>query len=260
MADLVIRDAQRPPLREMALRAFQGLMVEHLCRYAPQHSRGIGPAAVRDVVLRGMERAATYGFTKRGPVRFYLELMMLMGSGFDTDPQLPRTMAGILRSGGVDDQLPRADRLHGELLGHMRAVLGPDNRHARAAVARLRTMSSAGLELSLARLERDVLRVFEQVYPERCALTETSALLALVGSARRLAVANGLDPLRGTALCGVLMFELGHRCFDDPLYPWLSRALMAPGGGDPLARTEHLEAKAQAYLALIGRRLERGTR
>jgi len=35
---------------------------------------------------------------------------------------------------------------------------------------------------------------------------------------------------------------------------------MAPGGGDPLARTEHLEAKAQAYLALIGRRLERGTR
>ena len=260
MNELVIREAQRKPLRELALRAFESRMVEHLFGFSPQHCRGIGEAAVRDVVRRGIERAARYAFTQRGPVRFYLELMLLMGSGFDTDPQLPRAMAEILRSGGVADQLARADRLHGELQQHMRTVLGPDNCHARAAIARLRTMSSAGLPLSDERLEQDVLRVFEQVYPQRCAITDPTALRTLVASARRLATTARLDVRRGTALCSLLMFELGHACFDDPLYPWLSRSLREPVGDDAIARTEHLETKAMTYLALIARRLERGSR
>ena len=260
MQELVIRDAQRKPLREAALRAYQSRMVEHLFGFSPQHCRGIGEAAVRKVVLVGMERATAYGFTQRGPVRFYLELMLLMGSGFDNDPQLPRAMADLLGGGGQSDQLQRADWLHGELIIHMRAVLGPGNSHARAAIERLRSLSSTEMALSEAHLEDELLRLFEQIYPQRCALTDGAALRALVAQARRLAAASRLDSRRGTALCALLMFELGHRCFEDPLYPWLSRSLEQGAGGDPVTRTEHLEGKAKTYLALVARRLQRGTR
>ncbi len=259
MVQLVIRDEQRKLFREAALLAFRDRMVEHLFRFSPQHCRGIGEAAVREVVTRGLAASAQYGFTQRGPVRFYLELMLLLGSGFDTDPQLPRAMVEILREGSVADQLPRADRVHTELLRHMHAVLGPDNAHARAAVERLRSMSSANLALTDERLEDDVLRVFQQCYPERCALAEPGALQAVIASARALAAAASLDIRTGTALCSLLMFELGHRCFDDPLYPWLSRALREGPGDGSTARTESLEAKAKTYLALVARRLQRGT-
>lgn len=260
MAELVIRDEQRMLFRKLALGAFQDRMVEHLFRFSPQHCRGIGGAAVREVVSHGLAASARYGFTQRGPVRFYLELMLLLGSGFDTDPQLPRPMTEILRAGGVTDQLPRADRLHDELLRHMRAVLGPNNDHARAAIERLRSMSSAGLALTDEQLEHDVLRLFQQVYPERCALAEPAALQNVIASARALAAAAALETRRGTALCSLLMFELGHRCFDDPLYPWLSRALHEGPGDGSTARTERLEVKAKTYLALVARRLERGSR
>lgn len=261
MAELVIRDEQRKPFRELALAAFEDRMFEHLFAFSPQHCRGIGAAAVHQVVGSGLATAARYGFTQRGPVRFYLELMLLLGSGFDTDPQLPRPMAEILCAGGIADQLVRADRLHGALLQHMRAVLGPGNRYARAAIERLRAMSSATLVLSADRLHDDVLRLFEQCYPERCALAEPAALSRLIAAARSLAATARLDQRRGTALCSLLMFELGHRCFDDPLFPWLSRALDdAVRADDPVARTERLEARAKTYLALVARRLERGSR
>jgi len=260
MSQLVIRDAQRPALRAVSLQTFRERMVEHLFAFSPQHCAGIGEAAVQEVVALGIERSAQHGFSQRGPVRLYLEMMLLMGSHFDTDPQLPLPMADLLRDRDKAAQLDRADRLHGELLRHMRQALGRANRHARAAIDRLRTMSSSALELRDEHLERDVLRVFGQVYPERFALAGPAALALLVARARALAAAESLDLRRGTALTGLLMFELGHRCFEDPLYPWLARALLETRGQDPVARTEHLEAKAKTYLALIARRLERGVR
>jgi hypothetical protein len=40
-------------------------------------------------VRRGVARAVELGFTKRGPIRLFLELEWLFGTGFDTDPQIP---------------------------------------------------------------------------------------------------------------------------------------------------------------------------
>lgn len=191
MIPLVIRDARRAPLRELARHTFGQRMVEHLLVFSPQHCAGIGEAAVRSVVIDGVERAARYGFTQHGPVRLFLEMMLLMGSHFDTDPQLPPPIARALQAGDGTDQLDRADRVHAELLGHMRAALGVDNRHARAAIARLCTMASMALALDERRLESDVLRLFEQVYPERCALAEPAALARLVVRARSLACGGG---------------------------------------------------------------------
>ena len=44
---------------------------------------------MRREIRFGLERAGSYGFTIRGPVRFYIELMVRLGCDFDTDPPYP---------------------------------------------------------------------------------------------------------------------------------------------------------------------------
>ena len=44
---------------------------------------------MRKAIHFGTGQTFSHGFNFRGPVRLYLELMVLFGSHFDTDPQYP---------------------------------------------------------------------------------------------------------------------------------------------------------------------------
>ena len=84
-----IRKEQMAALDRAALKAFEDELVRHLQDFDPKHTTVLDEDGVRQVIRLGMERAAKYGLTNRGPIRFYIELMFLFGSDFDTDPWLP---------------------------------------------------------------------------------------------------------------------------------------------------------------------------
>src|SRR5207302_709278 len=71
---LEIRSEQITVFEQAALEAFEDEMVEHLKKFSPEHCEVMGEPRVRSVIQLGMARAKTYGFTNRGPVRFYLEM------------------------------------------------------------------------------------------------------------------------------------------------------------------------------------------
>lgn len=86
---LIIRKETMEVFEEALLRNFEDEMVQHIKQFTPRHSEIIGEQCVRQVAKMGIERARQYGLTNRGPVRFYIELMFMLGSNFDTDPQYP---------------------------------------------------------------------------------------------------------------------------------------------------------------------------
>src|SRR5271165_3956697 len=84
---LVIRTEQMETFRDAARRTFENDMVAHLSQFSPPLFRTLGEEQLRCAIRFGTCRAAGHGFTFRGPVRLYLEAMLLFGSHFDTDPQ-----------------------------------------------------------------------------------------------------------------------------------------------------------------------------
>jgi len=254
---LVIRAEQMDMLKEAALRSFEDAMVRHLYLFAPHHCEGIGEENVRRVIRLGLERSAAYGFTARGPVRFYLELMFMFGSHFDTDPQLPRWTAEILQDGTIDDQMLRADRLHERTLDYLRVVAGPDNAYARKAVQNFRVIAAQPLPFSAETLVNGLLTAMQQLYPERYTYVGEEALRALIEEGRTMAERQAMMTVRGVTLCSLLMFELGHGCFNDPLYPWIARTFDGQTD-DPNQRVQRLERRVMAYLELILKRLAQG--
>jgi hypothetical protein len=243
---LVIRNGQMQRMEAGALQSFEDELVQQMTTFAPRHSAVIGAGGVRQVVQLGMERAAAYGLTNRGPSRFYVEMMFMFGSDFDTDLQLPWAR-GVLTNEAITDQMRRADTLHDELLAYLDQVYGADDRYLFEAMRRLKTIGREDHPITEENFDRYIIATLSRVFPQKCAYLGDRLLRALIQRGTELAAAHAVTSKRGAALFVALMFAIGQGFANDPLFPWIS-ATLHDANFAPNQRAERLQAKVMVYL------------
>ena len=188
-----------------------------------------------------------HGFNWRGPVRFYLELMFMLGSYFDTDPQLPTWASNVL--GDQDaDQLRRAEMLYEGTIEFLDQVSGPGHRNALDALSRLAQIAEQPPPVFGENFSDGLLRLMREVYPEKYDYVGEQPHRVLVERGTELADSYEIASHRGITLFCVLMFAIGHGFHKDPLYPWIARTLGDNRIDDPDKRAFRLESRARTYL------------
>jgi hypothetical protein len=242
---LVISKAQMTAFQQAALLRFENEMVVHSQDFAPELSKVLGEAQLRVAVRGAVARADSYGFTNRGPIRLFIELMFLFGSAFDTDPQYPWA-ASILRESS--EQMQRAERLYEKVLDYQEKVSGPDALNTREALKSLDLLSKQTLTYSANDFVPSMLREMSLTFPQKAAYLGDEALQALIRESCTVAQQARFSTARSYTLIVALMFAFGHGCVDDPLYPWIANTLRDGKIVDPAARAEHLEKKALTWL------------
>lgn len=245
---LTIRPQQEQAFRKASLRRFEDEMVEHLNAFAPKHCEVIGEPAVRNVIQLGMDRAKRYGFTHRGPVRSYLELMVMFGSYFDSDPQLP-WVGEILNDRSQPDQMARADRLYHRTEEYLDEVVGPDNEYYMESLRRISQARIEDFPVSGGDFEGAAVKALNTFYPQKCESMEQPRLRILIQGCIKNATEYGVSTWSAVLLFIVLAFTLGYGCAADPQFPWIGTTLNDARLGDPNARAARLHKKATAYLA-----------
>lgn len=160
---LIIRDEQMKVFEEVALRSYEDEMVQHIKQFTPRHSEIIGEPAVRQVIRKGIEQAKEYGLTNRGPVRFYIELMFMLGSYFDTDPQYPWAEE-ILTNSEITDQMQRADRLYEKAMDFIDKVSGLNHKYEEEAIRRFSQMRFEDFSMS----KNEIVMHLKRIYPQKC--------------------------------------------------------------------------------------------
>jgi hypothetical protein len=163
---MIIREAQIETLRLSTLRAFENEMLEHLANFSPPVFKAVGGDQLREVIRLGIKRSSEYGLTFRGPVRLYLELMLLFGSRFDTDPQY-LWVAEVLEDQEAASQMQRADRLYGKTLEYRERVGGPNDAYTLQALCRIPAIAEQELQVSQSTLVQDLKAEIARIYPER---------------------------------------------------------------------------------------------
>ena len=194
---------------------------------------------------QAMARAAGYGFTNRGPIRLFIELMFLCGSAFDNDPQYP-ALSRVLRSS--DDQMDRAEQIHEGFLDYLERVSGPGAANVRKALRDFLTFARESVTFSAKDFVAGVLQEMTRTFPQKAAYVGEEGLTALIHEGVAEAQKYGFVTVRAQAMVAVLMFAFGHGCTYDPLYPWISRTLRDPRIIDSTARAGRLEKKAVTWL------------
>ncbi len=244
---IMIRDRQMEVLQSASLQNFENTMVRHIEKFTPPHYRILGEAGVRDVIRLGIERAQQYELTYRGPTRFYIEMMFMFGSFFDTDPQLPWAQH-ILTDDQIGDQMERSEQLYAKTTDYLEKAAGPESAYSKRALRAIRKRVDDPVSFSTEFFENEMLLEMQRIYPEKYIYVGEMALRDLIREGSQTAKSYSVEKERGVALFVVLMFAIGHGFAEDPLFPWISGTLQNPKIDHPDKRVQRLESKSITYL------------
>ena len=243
---LVIRKEQIEILEAAASGNFEASLVEHIKKVARRHTDVIGDAGTRAIVKSGLERAKSYGMTKRGPARFFVEMIFLFGSEFDTDPLLPWA-SGVLTNPSISDQMERADILHEAMMEFVEAVAGKEKQHLLASMRRFNKSRLEDYQTQGTSFDAAIKEMLKANFPERYEFIGEEGMATLIENGKEEARSRLIKSAKGAALLIVLMFQLGHAATRDPLFPWISETLNDESVADPNERIKNLRAKAVRY-------------
>lgn len=244
---LTLSDSQMQAFAQTARTGFEAEMLAHLEAAAPGPFQPIGKAPVADAIPPGVDRARGYGLDRRGPVRLYLELMLLLGSGFATDPQYPWATEAL--GGGRDaPQMPRALRLYEAGQQYLKRAFGPEDACLHKAYGEIADYLRMPWDALVQDLAEDLRAQLKWVWPEKAACVGDSALRTLVQGSIADAQARGIGTPRGCGLMALLRFALGHHCCDDPLHPWIRASLAPRPNDDDRAAEGRLQDATRAWL------------
>lgn len=244
---LVLTQPQMQAFKEAALRRFEDDMVAHLRQFAKRHCEVIGEAAVRKAIRLGIERARKYGLGNRGPVRFYIELMFMYGSDFDTDPQC--AWAGsVLNDASFADPMAKAEQLYHNAMAFTDEAAGGGYVYAKNALRRVQGLAFEDLPPPDNLFEAAMFDRLAQMHPEKVRALGEAATRKVIACGRRLPAGLSLAPERGAALCVGCVFALGHGFGHDPLLPWIERTITNDAIADPHTRAKRLHSRIMTYL------------
>ncbi len=243
-----IHAEQVKAFEQAAWLSFEAEMMEHSKEFSPLLCDVLGDEQVRVVVRTAIHRAWEHGFTNRGPIRLFIELTFLCGSGFDNDPQY--AFAGeALR--GSEDQMARAEKLHAGHNVYLEEVSGPEAIHVREALHGLAALVREPLPFGLKDLDSGLHSELQRIFPRKARYVGDAGNTMLIEEAKTVAAHYGLTEARQVTLIVVLMSAFGHACAEDPLYPWIAITLQDGKIPTPKGRAERLERKAVTWLTHV---------
>jgi hypothetical protein len=70
-------------------RRFVDRMVAHIAEFFPSRFQELGEQAVREWIEDGIQRASQYRIRSERDVCKFIDIMIVFGRNFDTDPQCP---------------------------------------------------------------------------------------------------------------------------------------------------------------------------
>lgn len=219
-----VRSEQLQTLAATSATSFEADMVLHLRKMSPGIHRVVGDEVFRTAIANAIKRTGSYGFTNRGPIRLYLELQILLGHNFDTDPQYTPA-AAILRKGDFTDQMPRAERLFEWSRDTWGIVAGPDYQHARDALSSLRDRDFEKFRLPPGDPVNPLAQLLAGIHPQKAKRVSGAAIEAIAAKGVHAAARAQVTSDPGIALVCGLMFALGHGILTDPYYPWIHGTL-----------------------------------
>lgn len=214
-----------------------------LRKYFELPCRVAGEACVRETIRLGVERARAWGLTLEASAQSYIDHMILLGSHFDRDPQLPWAKEILERP---QPELVRLDSLHAQTQDFLARTAGTDSRNLFLAVARARrTQLDPQITAPPSTAVNEVSFWLKRLYPEKFRRV-AHTIPALIAHAEATGLSFGFTEPRALARLLGLMFLAGGGVCEEPMMPWVG-IIVRDQAKSAVEREEELWRSLAAY-------------
>ena len=276
---MIIRKTQIEVLEKTAVNNFAAAMAQHCEKFSPHLTKTLNRKQLKEAVHFNIKKAETYGFDQRGPVRFFIDLAIVLGSGFDTDPQYPWITEVLNQEKETDSgsentdepevaypqipgaekpsenqksQLQRAEDIFTKTSEYLKNVDGENNKYTLEALQILSNqLEKDALNFQREGFDAGILKLMKEIHPRKYKETGEEALRELIRQNRKkaLEIYKFRSP-RAVALIVVLAFAFGHEFDIDPFLPWIAKTLNKENM-PPEEKAEELEKRAVIWLKAV---------
>ena len=242
-----IRKEQEAVLGAAAREHFENEMMAHCQKFSPPLCATLEEPQLRLAIQYAIENAERYGLTTQGPVRLYIEMAMLFGSDFDSDPQYPWAKE-ILTNKELFIQSEKADQLFAKTLEYLDLVVGDDDVHTLKALERISVYAQMTPAYSTDQYASSMQDDIAMLYPEKADYIGTTAIGSLIRKGEAKSIQYDMTSANDWVVVTILMFCFGYHCEQDPFYPWIHNTFTDEKITDPEKRIKRLKKKAVTWL------------
>jgi hypothetical protein len=228
---MIITNQQLKAFQQVSFntQGFVDYMLTHLKKHFPVQSRLLQDERLTNFIKAGMVQAGSWGFVTTYQYCLFIDVMVMLGSGFDSDIQI-QWFRQILerRTLDADDKI---DLLYQETMTYLDAVVGKGMVFPMKQLeymANLPESKMAGQKPGPG-FEEDLVNELSKLWPQKYHASGKANLIKLVASGIQQAGAYGLKGENSIAYFIHLQFVFGHQIDKDPLYPWVRELMEATG-------------------------------
>jgi len=176
--------------------------------------------------------------------------MIMLGHGFDSDPQLSRVNE-ILTMQDIVDPTERINLVYKRALEFMEKIVGKKEVFPKAQLEKVMNFPFDGFETRLkGGFQKNMFIFFETFWPEKFEVVNTK-LAGLIYNGMREANELGFTTSVNVGYYLTLVFLLGHRFATDLQYPWLMKVLYDPELKDESYKAACLHFMARKYFEIL---------
>jgi len=209
--------------KKASLKNYEDSLVIHVQKIIPKVSKIAGVYNVRKLVQEGIQKASYFGFNYQGPVRFYIDLMLLLGCGFHNDPQFPWA-SNILNASDERGQMFRSKKLFVHTNNYVETVYGHNNIYLTNAIEKFCDINFVKNYHHFDDTQ-SLLKILNFIYPQKFEYVGVKNLLKLVEQLKSIKLLLSINHESSLLVIAGIMFAFGHKFFVDPLYPWIVKEL-----------------------------------
>jgi hypothetical protein len=224
-----IHKDQMAVFEQEAMRRFECRTARYIEEVYPQPWKYLGEQQISIAIRYGLARAMRYGLSLEQNALYYIDVMFMLGSGFDEDPQYPWAVE-ILEDPEVPDETLRAELLYDsavECICHAtKDFENPDGDITKSKFfeelrqfryGRDTVLWSGAIPELIHQVKLRLTRVFSHKYK----YLGEEALSRAIEHSIDAASSYNLRTERGVSLFALLMAALGAGFVNDPLVPWV---------------------------------------
>lgn len=250
-----IRPEQVEALEKSVVPDPEARLLAYVQQVFPRRCAFLGQDVIRAAIRRARERALTHDVKSDRGQRLFVSLALLLGNGFDTDPQLPWA-AALLRDRSLTDETVRMDRLYERGRQYVEQVTADyqgfrgrvDSHGAIEELARLRHESPAPLSrVGVADFTRRTTERLRRTFPVRCQALGDEVVRAVIAHGIAHAGRYAVTSERGALVFVVMGFLLGSAFDTEPQLPWVA-AILQDAALEPAKKVDRLYAEAVHFL------------
>ncbi|MEM6992924.1 MAG: hypothetical protein AAF721_20580 [Myxococcota bacterium] len=211
--------------RQAEARVLRDELLHHLWTEFPQHCIALTDSGCRRCVEAAIDAGQHYGLTELAPLRVFLTMMVMLGSDFHRDVQLPWAVQALKRNRALP-QAQAMSRLAARTANELGTVAGEDGELYRRALLWVRSKRFDTLVTDYVTHGAEGQHLWlRALYVTKYDSLGRGRVDGVIEAARAAAADAGIQGPEGTMVFAGLMFLLGSGFAGDPFHPWVQPAL-----------------------------------